>query len=245
MPCYCVHLRYNQVIAVKMSFFYIFVVFNIHYTDSFSAKEVTSSSSTVQINKLYFTNGYKNDVKGVDTLKYNLLDNPATFNSENAEIPTNQRIIEISSISTQKVPPKRKQQMQHTNFDVTNGDQFANVDPANDIQPVSGLIQTIRMDLQPDRDNFLPLNTNRDLRIDHEKGSSYPSSASPYSSNLAMNINLGQHLILNDDNDNHPNFIDEVSDWQGLHQKHKLEIGPWQQRLYSNVGDKISTQYIL
>ena len=105
------------------------------------------------------------------------------------------------------------------------------------VQSSSGLIQTISMDLQPDRDTFLPLNTQNDRRIiDRER-------RSPHSSYLSLaTIHHHDGLVINNDPPT-KYFSDDVN---YLHQQHIPDsIRQWQQRLYSNIGDKISMQYIL
>ena len=95
----------------------------------------------------------------------------------------------------------------------------------------SGLIQTIRMDLQPDRDNFLPLKTTNSQIND--------DTVLSYSSYLLV----PQHRFTMSNDYSH--FIDDMSDLQqGL--RHTND-GQWHERmLYQDIGDKISSsQHVL
>ena len=80
------------------------------------------------------------------------------------------------------------------------------------------------MDLQPDRDTFLPLNTQSDRRIiDRER-------RSPHSSYLSLGTIHHDGLVINNDenhdgivmnNDPPPTyFSDDVNYLHGLHQQH-------------------------
>ena len=96
-----------------------------------------------------------------------------------------------------------------------------------------GLIQTITMDLLPDRDNFLPLKTS-DLKTDYERR--------PLSYSFESALPIIHHGFVG--NDEHSHFVDDANHLQGLSQ-HKPYDGQWQQRLHSDIGDKISPQYVL
>jgi hypothetical protein len=215
----CRQLKNFPSISLRMLFFYVFFVYNIHCTDKLVTKELSSKAyelnkhcSHIQnYNREYDVEPLTSTLKSVHPLETNVMD------AKTSQISI-QRLKRSSSV--QKFTSDRRHPI-HTNL------------------VSSGLIQTISMDLQPDRDTFLPLNTQSDRRIiDRER-------RSPHSSYLSLATIHHDGLVIN--NDPRPQYFhDDVNYLHGVHQQHIPDsTRQWQQRLYSNIGDKISMQYIL
>ena len=219
MLCCCRQLRNFPSIGLRMLCFSVFFVYNIHCTNKVVTKKVSSKPDEVNKDCSHIQNyNHEYDVesltttsKSVDALETYVMD----VKTPPMSIQRLKKSIPFPRFTHDKSHPI------HTNL-------------VN-----SGLIQTISMDLQPDRDTFLPLNTQRDRRIiDRER-------RSPHSSYLSLVTINHDGLVIN--NDPPPNyFSDDVNYLHGMHQQHIPDrTRQWQQRLYSNIGDKISMQYIL
>ena len=206
-------------IGLRMLFFYVFFSYNIHCTDKLVKKEL--SSKPYEVNKdcshiqtysrEYDVESLTSTLKSVYPLETNVMDE----HTPRISIQTLKRSTPFPNFTHDKRYPI------HTNL-------------VN-----SGLIQTISMDLQPDRDTFLPLNTQSDRGIiDRER-------RSPHSSYFSLATIQHDGLVI----DNDPPtkyFSDDVNYLHSVHQQQIPDsFRQWQQRLYSNIGDKISMQYIL
>ena len=197
-----------------MFLLYVFLVYNIYCADKLLAKELSLNPS---VNK-HCSNQDNNNIDSVDTSK--VISHPLnTLDDDGIKVekPATSDQRTVTTIHFEKETINKKQKMN------------ANVGSSN-----SGLIQTITMDLQPDRDTFLPLKASN-LRMDYETRPA-DSSYSPFTI-------IHHGLVVNND---HSHFIDDVNNLQGLQQQqYKPYSGQWQQRLYSDIGDKISSQYVL
>lgn len=122
----------------------------------------------------------------------------------------------------------------------------------------SGLIQTISMDLKPDRDNFLPRralhgsrSTGKKVMDGESKSPNLSSSTLPlmYHDRLAISSDDDIGLIMADyDNEHvhHKHDQDEKGKLASSDSEDGWDKIQWQQRLYSDtIEEKISRQYIL
>lgn len=111
------------------------------------------------------------------------------------------------------------------------------------IDDSTGLIQTITMDLQPDRDNILLANSHFDSNKHFKSESQWL-----HPSRLTKSMLNGNYLL---DNNNiiYPTPIFDTVRYglQGSNeQKPDAAVPVWPHRIYSSVGgDKVLTQYIL
>ena len=111
------------------------------------------------------------------------------------------------------------------------------------IDDSTGLIQTITMDLQPDRDNFLVAKSHFDSNKHFESESQWL-----HPSRLTKSMPNGNYLLYNK-NILYPTPIFDTVRYglQGSNEQKPDAAAPvWQQRIYSSVGgNKVLTQYIL
>ena len=112
------------------------------------------------------------------------------------------------------------------------------------IDDSTSLIQTITMDLKPDRDNFLLPNNILDSNKNSESESQWL-----HPSRLTKSMHSGNYFSQDNNNIRYQNPIFDAvrNGWQDTNvQKPDAVVPAWQQRLYSSVGgDKSLTHHIL
>ena len=228
MLCHSGPLKYFQNSFANVLFFSgLFVARMILSTTMVSCNNYVSSPT--QLTYIDRNKHFRNDEFNLDQT-FNLLDNiHHSLHTSRVNYPKPSELKRESSISNEKKRSINKtQQKIHRKA----------------IDDSTGLIQTITMDLQPDRDNFLLANSHFDSKkhFEYESQWLHPSS-------LTKTMHNGNYFPQDNNNIRYPTPIFDTvrHGLQGTNEQKPDAVVPvWQQRLYSSVGgDKVLTQYIL
>ena len=239
MLCNFCRLKHFQEFAFQILLFYAFVeVYYTHLADEYLERKKIVTESIFKygsVEVVATTNFNNNKITKVMDVLENLLEPIHILNQENIE--------------------GLKASHSVHNFKTS----FKQFEPGNPIiQSSSGLIQTITMDLKPDRDTFLPSRTQQ-RNIDRGRSVANDESKFPNLSYSTLAIIHHDSLVASGDNEmDHFRAKSRIEDvhHQWHPDKRKLLASGnsqdgWnriqlQQRIFSNtIGDKISTQYIL
>ena len=228
MLCRSGPLKYSQnSFANVMVFYGLFVASMILSTTMISCKDFASSPT--QLTYIERNKHFRNDEADVD-VTFSLADNVHhSLHTSRINHPKPSEIEEEVSISNEK---KRTIVKTQKKADYTS------------IEDSTGLIQTITMDLQPDRDNFLLPNNILDSNKNVESEFQWL-----HPSRLTKSIHNGNNFPQDNNNIRYPTPIFDTVRYglQGTNEQKPDAVVPvWQQRLYSSVGgDEVLTQYIL
>ena len=228
MLCRSGPLKYFQNSFANVLFFSgLFVTNMILSTTMISCKDFVSSPT--QLTYIGRNKHFMNDESDGD-ITFSLVDNiDNPLYTSRVNYPKTSEIEQEASISNEKKETINKTQ-QKTHHKA--------------IADMTGLIQTITMDLQPDRDNFLVAKSHFDSNKHFESESQWlhPSS-------LTKTMHNGNYFPQDNNNIRYPTPIFDTvrHGLQGTNEQKPDAVVPvWQQRLYSSVGgDKVLTQYIL
>ena len=228
MLCRSVPLKYFQNSFAKIQFFSgLFVTNMILSTTMISCNNFVSSPT--QLKYIDGNKHFMNDEFEVDKTFDSYDHIHHSLHTSRLSYPKNSGMKRESSISNEKKRSinKTQQKIHHKAIDDS-----------------TGLIQTITMDLQPDRDNFLLANSHLDSnkRFEYESQWLHPSS-------LTKSMHNGNYFPQDNNNIRYPTPIFDTvrHGLQGTNEQKPDAVVPvWQQRLYNSVGgDKVLTQYIL
>ena len=228
MLCRSGPLKYFQNSFAKVLVFYgLFVASMILSSTMISCKDFASSPT--QLTYIERNKNFRNDESDVD-ITFSLNDNiHHSLHTSRINYPKPSETERKASISNEE---------KETIVETQKKKDYTSIEDS------TGLIQTITMDLQPDRDNFLLPNNILDSNKNVESEFQWL-----HPSRLTKSMHNGNYFPQDNNNIRYPTPIFDTVRYglQGTNEQKPDALAPvWKQRLYSGVGgDKVLTQYIL
>ena len=228
MLCLSGPLKYSQnSFANVMVFYGLFVASMILSSTMISCKDFASSPT--QLAYIERNKHFRNDESDVD-ITFSLNDNiHHSLHTSRINYPKPSETERKASISNEE---------KETIVETQKKTDYTSIEDS------TGLIQTITMDLQPDRDNFLLPSNILESNKNVESGFQWL-----HPSRLTKSMHNGNYFPQDNNNIRYPTPIFDTVRYglQGTNEQKPYALAPvWQQRLYSSVGgDKVLTQYIL